>query len=111
MNYSTILLRFYGLDIADVYLNGTDESESDITYELTVAAKMIALYVYIESEFVDFIASDNFFSMEPSETRIIFLWFIENVNSGKILNELPIDININSIKVYSLYDLKLNCFV
>jgi len=48
-----------------------DTNEKD--YELKITAKQISLYVHVDSKKFDFIASDNYFSLEPGETRIISL--------------------------------------
>jgi len=76
-------------------LERTDQCKIEIT------TKQIALYVYIESDSLDFIASDNYFSMEPKETRNIILKNIKFADS-------PNKVNIKEIrdKVYikSLFD-------
>jgi hypothetical protein len=48
-----------------------DVGDGTIQYELSISAGSIALYVYLESDGVDFLASDNFFSLEAGETRTI----------------------------------------
>ena len=70
--------------------------------QIIVKSKKIALYVFIDSNFVDFIASDNFFSMEPTEIKIITLGNIQNIEGNHGLDYQEI---INSIKIQSLYDL------
>ncbi len=71
-------------------------------YKLIISVKNVGLYVYIESNIIDFIASDNFFSMKPNEIRKIYIKTIsglnkdENSNIGK-LNEI--------FKVQSLFNL------
>ena len=76
----------------DYYINKID----DKNYELTIKAKEIALFVFIESDRFEFNASDNFFSM--------------NKNEKCIINLIPLDEKVRkefafSIKVRSLYDL------
>jgi beta-mannosidase len=66
------------------------------THKIQISSKNIALYVLIDSDTIDFIASDNYFSMEPGETRDILLKGIKN-GEIKDLNEL--------IEVKSLYNL------
>jgi beta-mannosidase len=48
-----------------------DVGDGSIQYELNITASSIALYVYLDSETVDFLASDNFFSLDAGETRTI----------------------------------------
>ncbi len=79
-----------------------DKNEAPPTYRMTIIAKSIALYVHIESDIVDFLASDNFFSMEPEESRTIILKIINNKKAKNVSNEII----SNSFKVQSLYDLK-----
>ncbi len=81
---------------------GVREKSGNLNYSLTIKAKKIALYVFIDSEKVDFISSDNFFSMEPEETRIIS---IRIVNSSSY-DESTIDkLLLDSITIKSLYNL------
>ncbi len=80
-------------------IKAIDTSEN--SYKMEIYAKHIALYVYIESDLVDFIASDNFFSMEPEESRKIVLTTLKTPVSE---NKRSIEV-INSFTVKSLYDL------
>ncbi|MHA1341841.1 MAG: beta-mannosidase [Promethearchaeota archaeon] len=75
--------------------------------KIEISSTNIALYVFIDSDKYDFIASDNFFAMEPGEKREVtikpmFVW-----NKKKIENFNPLEINkfIKSIKIKSLFDL------
>lgn len=52
-------------------------------FKVIITTKQIALYVFVESNYFDFIASDNYFSMEPNERRVITLRNIIPVNSEK----------------------------
>ncbi|MFX1567495.1 MAG: glycoside hydrolase family 2 protein [Promethearchaeota archaeon] len=70
--------------------------------KLIITTKHIALYVFIESNFLDFIASDNYFSMEPNERRVIILRNILPVNSEKLIRIEEIK---EKIYVKSLYHL------
>ncbi len=72
------------------------EEMDDFTHKIQIFSENIALYVLIESETIDFIASDNYFSMEPGETRDIFLKNIK-IERSENLGEL--------IEVKSLFDL------
>ncbi|MHA1658109.1 MAG: beta-mannosidase [Promethearchaeota archaeon] len=79
--------------------------EHDISkdsYIIKINTKNIALYVHIESDLVDFIASDNYFSMEPRESRTITLKIVKIIDFEKKNIEKILD----SFKVNSLHDLK-----
>ncbi len=65
-------------------------------YELTVKAEAIAFFAYIDSNKFDFVASDNFFSLNKGESYNITLSFKEKVPE-KALKE--------SLIVGSLFDL------
>ncbi len=77
-------------------------SSDNNSFKLIISSKNIALYVFIDSDTVDFIASDNFFSMEPDESRVIILKEVEPVDPNINLTNKKI---LDSIKVGSLYDL------
>ena len=47
--------------------------------KIRIKTNNIALYVHITSEEYDFIASDNFFSMEPNEERTIIIDHIKSL--------------------------------
>ena len=79
-----------------------EEIDNQKSLKLFLKTKNIALYVFIDSEIVDFIASDNFFSMEPNETRFILIDQIIPVNRSKKPSMREI---IDSIRVKSLYNL------
>ncbi|MFW9946075.1 MAG: glycoside hydrolase family 2 protein [Candidatus Odinarchaeota archaeon] len=79
-----------------------EELDNQKSLKVILKAKNIAFYVFFDSEIVDFIASDNFFSMEPNEKRFIFINQINRVDSSKKLSMREI---IESIRVKSLYDL------
>ena len=81
---------------------GEEQNEDSREIKLIVTSKHIALYVFIESDNIDFIASDNYFSMEPNESRIIMLSDINSVNSE---NEVRIVEIKDKIFVKSLFDL------
>ena len=81
-------------------IKNPNNNESSV--QIKLHSEKIALYVHIDSNLYDFIASDNFFSMEPDETRIISLTELK-------LNKESIN-NLGSLKksdfyVESLYDL------
>jgi len=77
---------------------------NEVKCEIKISSKYIALYVFIESEKYDFLASDNYFSMEREETRIIILKDLNLIYSSE---PYPI-INKNDFKVRSLFDLLEN---
>ncbi len=74
-------------------------------YKLEIKTEHIALYVFIDSDDIDFIASDNFFSMEPNESRIIILSQVKLVNSKKKKKTREFQ---DKLKIKSLYDLIKN---
>ncbi len=71
-------------------------------YSINMNSRNIALYVYIESDIIDFIASDNYFSMESGGARTITLKIVKILRSDKELVGKKI---LNSFEVKSLYDL------
>ncbi|GAG97604.1 unnamed protein product [marine sediment metagenome] len=71
-------------------------------FKLVINSKNIALFVFIDSNEVDFIASDNFFTMEPNETRTIVLSEIRFLGSHKKISEKEV---LDKIRVKSLFDL------
>ncbi|MHA1344230.1 MAG: beta-mannosidase, partial [Promethearchaeota archaeon] len=86
-------------EIETFYNNNSNEI---IQYKISIKVKNVALYVFIESDIVDFIASDNFFSMQPGETRKILVKQITLRKSELDLKNLdPLKI----FKVGSLYSL------
>lgn len=74
-------------------------------YELNINANEIALYVQIDSKKFDFIASDNYFSLEPGESRTIIL-----KNLGLVYPSEPVykAVKKEDFSVKSLYDLLEN---
>lgn len=81
-----------------------DNKFSNCQFFIEIFSKNISLFTYIESNFVDFIASDNYFSMEPREIRKIGIKIInyEEVKEKDDINQLK-----NLFRVYSLSDLIL----
>ena len=73
------------------------------SYKLTIKAKQIALYVHVESNAVDFVASDNYFALEPGESRVISLRIENYPKSGENISEQEL---IKSFQVKSLFDLR-----
>ena len=71
-------------------------------FKIEITSKNIALFVFIDSNEVDFIASDNFFAMEPNETRTILLNDIRFLGSNKKISKEKIQ---DKIRVKSLFDL------
>ncbi|MHA1856122.1 MAG: glycoside hydrolase family 2 protein, partial [Promethearchaeota archaeon] len=62
-------------------------------------SKKLALYVFIESDNVDFIASDNYFALSPDKSREIIIR-IKDTKSRDIRGKF-----LSSLKVFSLYNL------
>ncbi|MFX1571325.1 MAG: glycoside hydrolase family 2 protein [Promethearchaeota archaeon] len=79
-----------------------EEKNKKLQFKIKLKVKCIALYVYIDSDLVDFIASDNFFSMEPNETRDIDVEIVSGLET--VSNHSKQDI-IKSFKIQSLYDI------
>jgi beta-mannosidase len=70
--------------------------------QIAIKSQNIALYVFIESNDIDFIASDNFFSLEPNEIRKIVLKSMRFANSHNKLRKNEIQ---GKILIKSLVDL------
>ncbi|MHA1729376.1 MAG: beta-mannosidase [Promethearchaeota archaeon] len=86
--------------------NKADSDDKDgLIFTLEIESKSIALYVFIDSDIVDFIASDNYFSLKPGETRKISLKIIKTHDKNKLTTETNIT---KSFKVKSLFDLIKN---
>jgi len=81
------------------------EEINEKEYEIKISTNNIALYVHIDSDKFDFIASDNFFSLEPGESRIITL-----KNLGLVYSSEPAykTVKKEDFSVKSLYDLLEN---
>jgi hypothetical protein len=88
-------------ELNEVFCDESNEKE----YEVKLTSKDIALYIHIDSDKFDFVASDNFFSMEPNETRIISLKNIELIYSSE---PVYLKIKKEDFVVRSLYDLLEN---
>ena len=78
------------------------ERNTDNLFRLNLKANEIALYVFITSDLVDFIASDNFFSMDPEETYIIDIEILKVVKDNTEYSKQDI---LDSFKIRSLYDI------
>jgi beta-mannosidase len=79
-----------------------EKRNSSNNIRLNLKANHIALYVSINSDLFDFIASDNFFSMEPDE---IYKVDIEILRSIKNDTKYSIRDIFDSFKIRSLYDI------
>lgn len=78
------------------------ERNTDNLFRLNLKANEIALYVFITSDLVDFIASDNYFSMDPEETYIIDIEILKVVKDNTEYSKQDI---LDSFKIRSLYDI------
>ncbi|MBY8991314.1 MAG: glycoside hydrolase family 2 protein [Candidatus Lokiarchaeota archaeon] len=95
--------KFFNLRDPEIELSlGEIKGEKNLKIQLKLKAKNIALYINIDSDLIDFIASDNFFSMEPDETRDIDIEVKKDFESGKTYSKQDI---IKSFKIQSLYDI------
>ena len=88
-------------ELDEYFCEETNENE----YELKISTNRIALYVHIDSDKFDFLASDNYFSMAPRETRVITI-----KNLGLIYSSEPAYLRVKKedFVVKSLYDLLEN---
>ena len=88
-------------ELNESFCEESDEKE----YELKISTNRIALYIHIDSNKFDFLASDNYFSMAPSETRVITI-----KNLSLIYSSEPAYLRIKKedFVVKSLYDLLEN---
>ncbi len=78
------------------------ENNSNSYFKIKLRAKEIALYVIISSDLVDFIASDNYFSMDPDEIYTIDIEVIRAVLANTEYSNQEI---VDSFKIRSLYDI------
>jgi beta-mannosidase len=90
-------------DLSYKILNCNPLDADKFQYEIEIRSKKIAIYVYLDSETLDFVASDNFFSMEPMSSYKVKLWVSKSLITDK--DNLCEDLN-NHIQVYSLYNLR-----
>ncbi|TXT64671.1 MAG: Beta-galactosidase [Promethearchaeota archaeon] len=84
-----------------IYETSDNETEN-CKLNIQITSENISLYTFIESDIVDFIASDNFFAMEPNELRKIEIRITKNKNFSKKYTSNEIK---ESFRVNSLYDL------
>ena len=96
--------KYFSLRDPVLSINSKEINQGDsnqISIELNISTKNIALYVFIESDAIDFVASDNFFSLEPGESRLIRIIII-SILDNNLSNESIID----SFKINSLFNLR-----
>lgn len=81
-----------------------DEENKALLADIPVEIKTrnIALYVFMESDLVDFIASDNYFSLEPNQVKQITISNIKLLNE---MNQLSRNQIQESFRISSLYNL------
>lgn len=73
-----------------------------LKYEVIVHSEKIAIYVFLESEVIDFIASDNFFSMRAGQARKLVLEV--PIHQGEKHDKID-ELLRKTLKVQSLLDL------
>ncbi len=95
--------KSFSLKDPELELNFHEIEKNQLEIKINVKTKHIALYVFVNADSLDFIASDNYFSMEPGESRLITLNHIRFVDSNKKLTFKDIK---KRIYVSSLYDLQ-----
>ena len=79
-----------------------DEDLTDLKVNIKVSNEFIALFVFLDSEEYDFVASDNFFSMEPNEARIIQLNQLKKRDGSSLSIQ---EIKREAFYIRSLFDL------
>jgi beta-mannosidase len=97
--------KFFKLHDPEIVVNWEDtieEGDTNQLFRLSLKASKIALYVNISSDLVDFIASDNYFSMEPN---VIYSIDIEVLRAIEKTTEHSNQEIIDSFKIRSLYDM------
>jgi beta-mannosidase len=97
--------KFFKLHDPEIVDNWEDiprDGDSNQLFRLNLKAKKIALYVNISSDLVDFIASDNYFSMEPNEKYTIDIEVLRAVKNNTKYSKHEI---IDSFKIRSLFDI------
>jgi hypothetical protein len=97
--------KFFKLHDPEIVDNWEDiPGDRDIKqlFRLNLKASKIALYVNLSSDLVDFIASDNYFSLEPNEKYTIDIEVLRTVKNNTKYSKHEI---INSFKIRSLFDI------
>ncbi|MBD3195295.1 MAG: hypothetical protein GF317_09585 [Candidatus Lokiarchaeota archaeon] len=79
-----------------------DSSIEKYNIWIDISCKNIALFTYIESEYIDFISTDNFFPLEPLESRKIG---ISISDYHKVKEKYSLEEIRESFKVCSFYDI------
>jgi len=79
-----------------------DDDLTSLKVEIKVSNEFIALFIFIDSDEYDFIASDNYFSMEPNDVRIIKLNRLKTSDGSSLSIQ---DIKKEAFYVRSLFDL------
>ena len=79
-----------------------DEDLTELNVEIKVSNEFIALFVFLDSEEYDFVASDNFFSMGPNEARIIKLTKFKKRDGSSLSIQ---EIKKEEFNIRSLFDL------
>ncbi|MFW9894532.1 MAG: glycoside hydrolase family 2 protein [Candidatus Thorarchaeota archaeon] len=88
--------------LSDPELKYKWEEINNNLFKLSLNTKKIALYVIISSDLVDFIASDNYFSICPDETFAIEIEILGKAENYKGNSKQNI---LESFKIQSLYDI------
>jgi beta-mannosidase len=79
-----------------------DDDSTDLEVEVKVSNEFIALFVFLDSEEYDFVASDNFFSMEPNQVRLIKLNQLKKRDGSSLSIQ---EIKKEAFNIRSLFDL------
>jgi len=79
-----------------------DDDLTSLKVDIKVSNESIALFVFIDSDEYDFVASDNYFSMEPNDARNIQLNQLKTSDGSSLSIQ---DIKKEAFYVRSLFDL------
>ena len=79
-----------------------DKDLADLRGDIKITNESIALFVFLDSKVYDFIANDNYFSMEPNETRIIRLDHLKKRDGSSLSIQ---EIKREAFYIKSLFDL------
>jgi beta-mannosidase len=97
--------KFFKLKDPEITSSWEDLPEGRNTntgFRLNLKTKYIALYVFLTSDLVDIIASDNFFPMDPDETYNIDIEVLRNTDDNTDYSKKEI---LDSFKIRSLFDI------
>jgi beta-mannosidase len=86
----------------DISVKSFKQDIKTLQLKFIIRSKRVSLFTFIYSDFVDFIASDNYFSMESNEVKFILITIEKNQRKWGSIEKVQ-----SSFHVRSLYDLTL----